>query len=74
MTTFTFDRARERGTLGKVGQLNPLRRCVVPSSSHKPGRELMGEVGTCRFGIPEEIAQAALWLASGASGLRLSSS
>jgi len=28
MTTFTFDRARERGTLGKVGQLNPLRRCV----------------------------------------------
>ncbi|GAA5889455.1 hypothetical protein JCM8208_007881 [Rhodotorula glutinis] len=42
MTTFTFDRARERGTLGKVGQLNPLRR----------------------FGIAEEIAQAALWLAS----------
>ncbi|POY76542.1 hypothetical protein BMF94_0383 [Rhodotorula taiwanensis] len=42
MTTFTFDRARERGTLGKVGQLNPLRR----------------------FGIPEEIAQAALFLAS----------
>ncbi|BGP26042.1 hypothetical protein JCM10295v2_004985 [Rhodotorula toruloides] len=42
MTTWTFDRARERGTLGKVGQLNPLRR----------------------FGIPEEIAQAALWLAS----------
>lgn len=30
MTTFTFDRARERGTLGKVGQLNPLRRCVSP--------------------------------------------
>lgn len=28
MTTFTFDRARERGTLGKVGQLNPLRRCA----------------------------------------------
>ncbi|TNY20522.1 NAD-binding protein [Rhodotorula diobovata] len=42
MTTYTFDRARERGTLGKVGQLNPLRR----------------------FGIAEEIAQAALWLAS----------
>ncbi|GAA5918955.1 hypothetical protein JCM6882_008647 [Rhodosporidiobolus microsporus] len=42
MTAFTFDRARERGTLGKVGQLNPLRR----------------------FGIAEEIAQAALWLAS----------
>ncbi|GJN92690.1 hypothetical protein Rhopal_005725-T1 [Rhodotorula paludigena] len=42
MTTYTFDRARERGTLGKVGQLNPLRR----------------------FGIAEEIAQAALFLAS----------
>ncbi|GAA6016349.1 hypothetical protein JCM10207_003833 [Rhodosporidiobolus poonsookiae] len=42
MTAFTFDRARERGTLGKVGQLNPLRR----------------------FGIAEEVAQAALWLAS----------
>ncbi|BGP49830.1 hypothetical protein JCM10450v2_005735 [Rhodotorula kratochvilovae] len=42
MTTFTFDRARERGTLGKVGQLNAMRR----------------------FGIAEEIAQAALWLAS----------
>lgn len=33
MTTFTFDRARERGTLGKVGQLNPLRRCAVVLSS-----------------------------------------
>ncbi|GAA6038097.1 hypothetical protein JCM8097_007544 [Rhodosporidiobolus ruineniae] len=42
MTSYTFDRARERGTLGKVGQLNPLRR----------------------FGIAEEVAQAALWLAS----------
>lgn len=26
MTTYTFERAEERGTLGKVGQLNPLRR------------------------------------------------
>ncbi|KAM0789973.1 hypothetical protein ACM66B_005306 [Microbotryomycetes sp. NB124-2] len=26
MTTYTFERAKERGTLGKVGQLNPLRR------------------------------------------------
>ncbi|GAA5853801.1 hypothetical protein JCM3766R1_002119 [Sporobolomyces carnicolor] len=42
MTTFTFEAARQRGTLGKVGQLNPLRR----------------------FGIAEEIAQAALFLAS----------
>ncbi|GAA5955923.1 hypothetical protein JCM3765_000041 [Sporobolomyces pararoseus] len=42
MTTFTFEAAKARGTLGKVGQLNPLRR----------------------FGIAEEIAQAALFLAS----------
>ncbi|GAA6063419.1 hypothetical protein JCM10212_002088 [Sporobolomyces blumeae] len=42
MTTYTFEAAKARGTLGKVGQLNPLRR----------------------FGIAEEIAQAALWLAS----------
>jgi NAD(P)-dependent dehydrogenase (short-subunit alcohol dehydrogenase family) len=26
MTVTTFDRAQERGTLGKVGQLNPLKR------------------------------------------------
>lgn len=26
MTTYTFERAKQRGTLGKVGQLNPLRR------------------------------------------------
>ncbi|ORY83522.1 hypothetical protein BCR35DRAFT_290529 [Leucosporidium creatinivorum] len=26
MTTYTFERARERGSLGKVGQLNPLKR------------------------------------------------
>ncbi|BGP17923.1 hypothetical protein JCM10213_003931 [Rhodosporidiobolus nylandii] len=42
MTAVTFDRARQRGTVGKVGQLNPLKR----------------------FGVAEEIAQAALWLAS----------
>lgn len=36
MTTYTFDRARERGTLGKVGQLNPLRRCVGSSLSPCP--------------------------------------
>ncbi|GAA5856108.1 hypothetical protein JCM8547_002983 [Rhodosporidiobolus lusitaniae] len=42
MTAPTFDRARDRGTLGKVGQLNPLRR----------------------YGIAEEVAHAALWLAS----------
>ncbi|SGY25204.1 BQ5605_C018g08591 [Microbotryum silenes-dioicae] len=29
MTTYTFERAKERGTLGKVGQLNPLRRFGV---------------------------------------------
>lgn len=26
MTEYTFERAKERGTLGKVGQLNPMRR------------------------------------------------
>ena len=30
MTQFVFDRARERGTEGKIGQLNPLRRGAVP--------------------------------------------
>ena len=29
MTQFVFDRARERGTEGKIGQLNPLRRGAV---------------------------------------------
>ncbi len=42
MTAPIFERAREKGTLGKVGQLNPLRRA----------------------GVPEEIAGAALFLAS----------
>ena len=42
MTQPIFDRARERGTEQKIGQLNPLRR----------------------GGVPEEIAQAALFLAS----------
>lgn len=42
MTKPIFDRARERGTEGKIGQLNPLRR----------------------NGVPEEIAGAALFLAS----------
>jgi len=40
-----FDRARERGTEGRIGQLNPLTR----------------------HGNPEEIAQAALFLASDAA-------
>lgn len=30
MTQSTFDRARERGTEGKIGQLNPLRRAAGP--------------------------------------------
>lgn len=30
MTQIVFDRARERGTEGKIGQLNPLRRAAVP--------------------------------------------
>lgn len=45
MTQFMFDQARARGTEGKIGQLNPLRRA----------------------GAPEEIAQAALFLASDAA-------
>jgi NAD(P)-dependent dehydrogenase (short-subunit alcohol dehydrogenase family) len=42
MTQAIFDRARERGTIDKVGQLNPLQR----------------------GGVPDEIAGAALFLAS----------
>ncbi|KXN85348.1 3-oxoacyl-[acyl-carrier-protein] reductase FabG [Leucoagaricus sp. SymC.cos] len=42
MTAFTFEYAHQRGTAGRLGQLNPL----------------------ARFGVPEEIAKAALFLAS----------
>jgi NAD(P)-dependent dehydrogenase (short-subunit alcohol dehydrogenase family) len=42
MTQPIFERARERGTADKIGQLNPLQRA----------------------GVPEEIARAALFLAS----------
>jgi len=42
MTDATFEYARERGSAGKIGQLNPMGR----------------------FGIAEEIAQVALFLAS----------
>jgi NAD(P)-dependent dehydrogenase (short-subunit alcohol dehydrogenase family) len=45
MTKPIFDRARERGSVGKIGQLNPLQR----------------------NGEPEEIAAAALFLASDAA-------
>ena len=45
MTRMVFDMARARGSEGKIGQLNPLRRA----------------------GRPEEIAEAALFLASDAS-------
>ncbi|KAF8502286.1 sex determination protein tasselseed-2 [Russula emetica] len=43
MTSPVFDRARQRGTANKVGQLNPMGR----------------------YGVAEEIANAALFLASG---------
>ena len=42
MTAPIFDRAREKGTAGKIGQLNPTRRA----------------------GVPDDIAGAALFLAS----------
>ncbi|RDB24804.1 3-oxoacyl-[acyl-carrier-protein] reductase FabG [Hypsizygus marmoreus] len=42
MTGETFEYARQRGSAGKIGQLNPMGR----------------------YGIPEEIAQAAVFLAS----------
>jgi NAD(P)-dependent dehydrogenase (short-subunit alcohol dehydrogenase family) len=45
MTRPIFERARERGTESKIGQLNPLQR----------------------YGIPQEIARTALFLASDAA-------
>jgi NAD(P)-dependent dehydrogenase (short-subunit alcohol dehydrogenase family) len=42
MTRPTFERARERGTEARIGQLNPTRR----------------------YGLPDEIANMALFLAS----------
>jgi len=42
MTRPTFERARQRGTEDRIGQLNPTRR----------------------YGVPDEIANMALFLAS----------
>jgi NAD(P)-dependent dehydrogenase (short-subunit alcohol dehydrogenase family) len=34
MTTGTFEYARQRGTTGKIGQLNPLGRYGLPEGEH----------------------------------------
>jgi NAD(P)-dependent dehydrogenase (short-subunit alcohol dehydrogenase family) len=64
MTTLTFDLARERGVIGKVGQLKyAIVFCFV--SHLRQLNHCSSPLG--RFGIAEEIANVALFLASGIS-------
>jgi len=63
MTGATFDYARQRGTVGKIGQLNPLGRfgvaegMTIRNSKHYSTNNIK----------PPEIANAALFLASGST-------
>jgi NAD(P)-dependent dehydrogenase (short-subunit alcohol dehydrogenase family) len=64
MTDFTFKYARQHGTVGKIGELNPLGRYGVPE-----GMILLNLVKHyCINNIKlPEIANAALFLASGST-------
>lgn len=61
MTTNTFDYARQRGSAGKIGQLNPLGRFGVSQGIYFSSNLCVSFLKTVRT----EIANAALFLASG---------
>jgi NAD(P)-dependent dehydrogenase (short-subunit alcohol dehydrogenase family) len=61
MTGATFDYARQRGSTGKIGQLNPLGRFGVAQG--RPCESLL--VSRHKLTFFPEIANAALFLASG---------